>query len=258
MKSIRLVWVLVLFVLASVGSAAERSEKMIESIEPSPAPAAGMAQVVFVRHDPLGRGVQATLYEVHDIEPRFLGILSNGTRIAIDFTPGFHRLMVLGGRAEFFDAELIEGRTYYVLVQPIRGTFKARFLPRPVRNHDTAELHAHTPWFRKKLACTVRVEGTPDAEAWFAAKQDEIRDTTAEHLAKWKRKKASKRDANALRAEDGLQPRERARSESSVSPSVEAEPPCARSGPGCTVPVQHTTGIAKSGRHVSADDPCSL
>ena len=257
MKLVRFGGALLALAFSCVGTSAERSEKMLESVVQLPAPVEGMAQVVFVRKEPIGRGVQSTLYAMDDIEPRFLGILSNGTRMAIDVDPGVHRFMVYGGRAEFIDVETLEGRIYYILVQPVRGNFKARFLPLPVKSDPDAELSTRSASFKRKLACTVRVESTADAEAWFLAKQEEIRDKTAKHLAKWKRKDASKRSANALRAEDGVQLAAGVRSTRTSQQSLGEMAPCADRSADCPSSTRQSGSIGQRGEHGIKTRACS-
>src|SRR5215831_17104802 len=79
---------------------------------PPRAPAENEAVVVFV-----GRATGALLYDVSDgDDERFIGISDPETKVGYVCPAGTRRFMVVGETADFLDASLAPGKTYYALV----------------------------------------------------------------------------------------------------------------------------------------------
>ena len=78
-----------------------------------PAAAPDMAQVVFMRDAFTGKAITSSLYEVTDGKTRFIGVMANGTKIAHPVTAGKHTFMVVSEAADFMEADLVAGKTYY-------------------------------------------------------------------------------------------------------------------------------------------------
>ena len=83
--------------------------------------------------------IQSTVFDVTDDAPRMVGIVSAKTKIAYEVAPGEHHFMVVSEAADFMRADLAAGKTYYALVTPRMGVWRARFslLP-PNRNMNAA------------------------------------------------------------------------------------------------------------------------
>src|SRR6185503_5915252 len=95
-------------------------------------PAENQAVVVFV-----GRAAMALLYDVSDGDQEiFIGISDPATKVAYLSPAGRRRFMVVGETADFLDADLVAGKTYYALVTSRPGWVAARYSFRPVRRSE--------------------------------------------------------------------------------------------------------------------------
>ena len=96
-------------------------------------PAENQAVVVFV-----GRAAMALLYDISDGDQEtFIGISDPATKVAYVAPAGRRRFMVVGETADFLDADLAPGKTYYALVISRPGWVAARYSFRPVRRTET-------------------------------------------------------------------------------------------------------------------------
>ena len=96
-------------------------------------PASNQAQVLFMRDSFVGSAIRASIYDVSGKEPVFIGILNNGTKVAYNTLPGKHTFMVVSEAADFMEADLSARRTYYSIVTPRMGAWKARFSMWPIK-----------------------------------------------------------------------------------------------------------------------------
>ena len=85
----------------------------------------------------------ASLYEVTDDEIRFLGIISNETKMAVMITPGEHLFMVVSDNAEFMRADLLPDRTYYSYVKPGFGASRPKFTLWPLSTDSDAKFYRY-------------------------------------------------------------------------------------------------------------------
>lgn len=91
-------------------------------------PQPGKALVVFLRPARfLGDGNLAFLYD----GDKYVGTSASKTKIPYQADPGKHLFMVVGESADFMEADLAEGRTYYAVVQIRPGLFGGRFSLQP-------------------------------------------------------------------------------------------------------------------------------
>jgi hypothetical protein len=193
-----------LLLMLVTGAAEARSKRMAEAAQQQPTPAAGQALIVFVRSSFVGSAVQATVYEVDGDGQRFLGIVSNKTRVATSVAPGTHRFMVVGESADFLDAQVEAGKTYHVLVSPRMGAWKARFSLLPVRTDAKAEHNVHSDEFAKWISKSTLVEIAPEAEAWYAENRDSVDKKRRKYQPKWESKSDADKAERTLRASDGV------------------------------------------------------
>jgi hypothetical protein len=84
--------------------------------------------VVFLRAAYTGYAISAAVYE----DDRFLGIVMRHARLVHETSPGIHRYMVVSEAADFLDADLEAGKTYFVNVRPRMGAWRARFSLYPI------------------------------------------------------------------------------------------------------------------------------
>jgi hypothetical protein len=130
---------LVALLLASLSAVSvAKDSRMVPADAPGAAPA-DAAIVVFMRPSALGAAIKSTVYDVTDGKQEFIGIVSYKDKVAYVAKPGKHLFMVVAENGDFLDAELEAGKTYYVVISPRYGVWKARFGFRPVRNDPNAE-----------------------------------------------------------------------------------------------------------------------
>ncbi len=161
------------------------------------------AQLVFVRSSFLGNAINASLYDVTSGEPKFIGIIANGTKIAYNTSPGKHTFMIVSEAADFLEADVIAGKSYYSIITPRMGFWKARFSLWPVKNDGTTKYHTASKEFQKILFDTKLVENSEKSKAWFKKHQNDIQSKYQEYLPVWKQKSAEDLAARTLQKSDG-------------------------------------------------------
>jgi hypothetical protein len=190
--------------LGLAGGADAASKKMKEAAEQQPRPDADTALVVFLRSSFVGSAIQSTVYETEAAGQRFLGIVSNKTRLATRVAPGAHRFMVIAENADFLEATVEAGKTYYVLISPRPGMWKARFSLLPIRNDQNAQLSLQSADFAKWMKKTTLVEIAPEAEEWYREHQASINKKRDGYLKKWDRMTPADKSELTLNPEDGV------------------------------------------------------
>jgi hypothetical protein len=91
-----------------------------------------------MRPSTYGGAVQSTVFDITDGDNKFIGIVSAKTKVPYRTEPGKRMFMVIGESADFLEANLGPEKTYYVLVRPRMGMWKARFSMSPIRKADQA------------------------------------------------------------------------------------------------------------------------
>ena len=191
----RAILVLVLVGLATaLGSCARRSHLMTATgpAGAAIAPAAGRALVVFLRPSRYGGAVQAALYDGDALA----GISSVGTAINYQATPGKHQFMVVSEGADFLDAELGPDKTYFVLVAPRMGAWRARFSLRKLDPRRQASEIARWRRAAQPVATNER------AVAWDRENRPSVLQKRDGYLRKWHEKPTDERPT--LQVEDGI------------------------------------------------------
>ena len=156
-------------------------------------PAPGKALVVFLRPAYVGYAIQAVVYDGSD----FIGVVSRWTAVPYQADPGAHRLMVVSEAADFLDADLAEGRTYFVEVQPRMGAWRARFSLRGLSaNADAAEISA---WLARSTVVAPNARGRD----WATENQASTMKKKGAYEPKW----LAKETRPVLRVDDGTAPR---------------------------------------------------
>ncbi|QSX35288.1 hypothetical protein JYB87_08895 [Shewanella avicenniae] len=166
-------------------------------------PSADHAQVVFMRDSFVGAAISASIFDISSGEPVFIGILDNGTKLAHSVTPGKHVFMVVSEAADFMEAELIPGKTYYSIVTPRMGMWKARFSMWPIKANPNARYSLSSADFNDWNTGTKLASLSPKAEAWFEANLASIKAKQIEYWAVWQEKSAADLAQRTLTAEDG-------------------------------------------------------
>lgn len=170
--------VLVSLISGCAGTVVHMQELAADKAPVAPAP--GKAAVVFLRPSGMGFGVQSSVFEVKDNQSLLVGILAAKAKVAYQVDPGKRLFMAIGESADFMTAELLPDRTYYVLVEPRMGLWKARFGLKPV---GAKELDS--PEFKSSLADCRWVEKTDAAENWARGNMASIQSKRTEYYADW-------------------------------------------------------------------------
>jgi hypothetical protein len=170
---------LVALTLLLLGGCASSSDKMATTSEPAIAVTApaDQAVIVFVRPSVFGGAIQSVVYDVSGDTPALVGIVSAETKIAYAVPPGRHRFMVISEAADFMDAEVAGGKTYYTLVTARPGWWRARFSLLPVAPGN--------PELAGQLKSCSWVENTPASQQWAHDNMPSVQRREAEYLPKW-------------------------------------------------------------------------
>lgn len=191
-----LVFTLILFGLVLSGCATSSKMQMIPPERVVSAADEGKAMVVFMRPSNFGGAIQSSVFDITNGSTELIGIVSANTKVSYQLEPGSYLFMVVSESADFMSAELAPNKTYYVLVTPRMGWWKARFSLKPIHGAelDSAEFNG---WMEE---CKW-VENTPASDAWARENMSSILSKQQEYHADWMEKAAS--DRPKLLPEDG-------------------------------------------------------
>jgi hypothetical protein len=174
---------------------------LMQATPPQEAPTAKAdeAMVVFMRASYVGSAISASVFDVTGAgQPTFIGIVNNGTKIAYPVKPGEYTFMVVSEAADFLQAKVAAGKTYYAMVTPRMGMWKARFSFRPVRGSELGGSE-----FAGWSSGTQYVSNTPQSRNWAASNAADISQKRASYWADWSSKPADERASQTLTPEDG-------------------------------------------------------
>lgn len=179
--------------MALAGCTSTTSRLMVEVPEPAviATPPSDKATIVFYRSSYLGEAIQASVFDISTEPPRLVGIVSASTKLAYICEPGRRRFMVISESADFMDAELAAGKTYFTLVAPRVGVWKARFSlrPRVATDPETIEQLSGLSW----------IDNTPRSQHWAEVNMSSIQQKREDYWPQWQRK----RDKPLLGIDDG-------------------------------------------------------
>jgi hypothetical protein len=168
-----------------------------------PKPAADQAQVVFMRDSFLGQAIQASVFDVTTPSTQFIGVVTNKTKVAYATTAGKHTFMVVSEAADFLEADLTAGKTYYAMVIPRMGAWKARFSLWPVAKDPSAKYSLQSKDFPSWLADTTWVANSPASKAWYEANKASVESKQKEYWAVWQKKSPEDIKERTLQPGDG-------------------------------------------------------
>lgn len=188
--------------LLLAGCASNPMDPVADQTIPSAAP--DKAQVVFMRDAYTGKAIVSSLYDVTDGKTQFIGVMANGTKIAYPTTPGKHTFMVVSEAADFMEADLVAGKTYYALVTPRMGLWKARFSLWPISNDPEAAHSLKSKNFKGWVEDTDLVTNSPKSLAWYERVKASIEKKRAEYWPVWQEKSADAVAERTLKPSDGL------------------------------------------------------
>ena len=162
------------------------------------------ATVVFLRPSSVGGAIQASVFDVTGGKTDFGGVVSTKTQVSMHVPAGDHLFMVIAENADFMNATLDAGKTYYVLVKPRVGVWKARFSLIPIHKDASAKYNmASTDFIEWKSVCQP-VEKTAAADAWYAENKADIEAKRADYMQKWDRMLPQDKAVLTLHADDGV------------------------------------------------------
>lgn len=196
----RAVWVLVVV----VGLGGCMSSMMVKQPGAAPTPGTGKALVVFMRPSSFGGAIQASVYETRGTGNEFIGIVSSKTKLAYQASPGKHLFMVVGENADFMNANLDAGKTYYVLVSPRIGWWKARFSLLPIHNDAAAKYSLKSERFHMWVTETEYVVKGPAALQWYAQHKTSIDGKQQQYMQEWVKTTPEHRAVLTLHPQDGI------------------------------------------------------
>ena len=193
MKAIR-IWLILMVpvVLAACGGA-----QMTPAAAP-PQIRAGESSIVFMRASALGGAVAASVFDVTTEETKFVGLVNYGTKYAHPVKPGNYTFMVIGESADFMQVSVLPDRTYYALVTPRVGVWKARFSFKPIRQSEVGGSE-----FASWTSSTKYVVNSAETTSWAAQNANDINSKRKEYWTEWNAKPANQRESQTLKPEDG-------------------------------------------------------
>jgi hypothetical protein len=171
------------------------------TVQPSPQDG---AQVVFMRSAFMAKAIDASVYDVTGGKTQFIGILSNGTKVAYPTSAGRHTFMVVSEAADFLEADLAPGKTYYSMVIPRMGMWKARFSLWPVARDPKAEYSTQSSDFKDWIADTRLVTNSPKSLGWFDSNKASVESKRVEYWPVWQKKSPADVELRTLHQADGL------------------------------------------------------
>jgi hypothetical protein len=154
-------------------------------------PTPDKALIYFIRPTSFGGAIQATIFD----DDTYIGTVSANTHVAYMAAPGPHMFMIVGENADFMQANLNAGKTYYARVQPRMGVWKARFSLVPQNGQSSAEEIDH--W----LHSTREVRPNEQGLQWAQENAASIKGKKASYLPKWEEKPEA--DKQILHAASG-------------------------------------------------------
>ncbi|WP_159016675.1 hypothetical protein [Cognatiluteimonas profundi] len=199
----RLLMGIALLLMLPLAGCVTTSGYMAPSVATAAMPQAGKAMVVFMRPSNYGGAIQASVYDATRPAQEFIGIVSGNTKIAYQADPGKHLFMVVGENADFLNATLDAGKTYYVLVSPRMGMWKARFSLLPIHNDPAAKYSTRSADFAKWQAGTRWVQKTPAADAWYLDNAANVTSKRADYMQRWNTASAEQQAELTLLPGDG-------------------------------------------------------
>jgi len=165
-------------------------------VSTAPTAAVGDSKIVFMRPHAYGGAIQASVFDVTGRgDAKFIGIITMHTQISYPLRPGRYTFMVVGESADFMEAEIESGKSYYALVIARPGAWKARFSFVPVRQNEK-----RVAQWESSLRPVVN---TPRSTAWASQNAPSIENKRTRYYPEWSSKPESQRAGQTLNAEDG-------------------------------------------------------
>ncbi|WNO10634.1 hypothetical protein [Teredinibacter sp. KSP-S5-2] len=165
------------------------------------------AQIVFLRSSSTFAGgkIPAVLFDVSGEKEVVIGAIPNRTKLVHLAEPGNHYFMVHSNEAaDFLAAELLPGKTYYVLVRPFPGAATYRFSFAPFRNSSSDEFSLQSNRFKEWLNSTTVVEPTDETYVWYQNNSVDVKTKREKYWPVWSDKSEAQRDSQTMNKNDGV------------------------------------------------------
>jgi hypothetical protein len=146
----------------------------------------------------------ATLYEVTGGEIRFIGVSDPKTSVVYRTTPGKHVFMVASDTAEFMEADLAGGKTYYGVVAPQLDSAKVGYSLWPFKNDPSADYDTAMPIFDIWVRESQLVEMSAEARSWYQEHRDDIEQKYLKFWPIWQTRTPAEIAKRSLSPEDGM------------------------------------------------------
>jgi len=198
MKKLKLFLVLIMGLLVSTLYA-----DTSDALNTTEGNASSKSSVVFMRSSFVGSMIKTSIYEVTNGETIFIGILKNKNKVIYETTEGKHTFMVVSEAADFMEADILAGKTYYSIVTPRAGAWKARFSMHPIRNNGTTKFNTDSKDFKKWKKKTKLASMTEKSKSWYEEHKDSVESKRAKYWPKWTQKTAEDLAARTLNPDDG-------------------------------------------------------
>lgn len=188
----------------------------------------GSARIVFLRMSSVSAGETAGIFEVQKDESQqeevaqdkgqedtevlgheFIAMLPNQSKFTVDLPPGSHRFMAISqGKklhsAEYVQAELEAGKTYYVVVKPEPAYGKTVFRLHPVHASPVAEYQINSESVRYMIESSRNVDNTGESTAWANRYEGDIADLIERTRGQWDKLSQQQRNYFTLQSSDGI------------------------------------------------------
>ncbi len=194
LKFASIIVVLLFFFIGCAGSS--NYMRLVPDQQASYLPGEDESVIIFMRPQTLGFAIQSTVFDISTDENMLVGIVSAKKKVAFKTRPGKHLFMVVGENADFMKADLDAGKTYYALVHPRMGVWKARFSLGPVsKNVNQKQLDS---W----LTTCKYTENTDGSYKWAEQHASNIQKMRVGYMKKWNSRPDSSKPM--LNPEDGF------------------------------------------------------
>ena len=188
--------ILALILITNFSTSYAENSDGVDSVE-------GESTIVFMRSSFVGAAIKTSIYEITDDKTIFIGIMKNKTKINYKTTAGKHTFMVVSEAAYFMKAEVMVGKTYYSMLTPRTGAWKARFSMIPIRNDGTTEFNTDSEKFEKWKKKTKVVVMNEKSEAWYEKHKYSVEEKRSKYWEKWMQKSAEDKLERTLKVSDG-------------------------------------------------------
>lgn len=156
------------------------------------APDAGKAMVIFMRPD--GRAFNTHVIVYHN--DTLVGTVPYNSKLAYMVEPGKHTFMAISESADFLNADVVAGKTYYTQIVPRMGWMRARFSFEPISKSDL-----QTEEVRKWIADSQFVKNADSLYKWDERHRANVEEKREKYFPGWNARTDSKKPT--LRPEDG-------------------------------------------------------